>query len=265
MRSGGAFAGYLSDLNGDLKSVAASGWSSELIPEDAILKSQFPEVLAQIERDRSRITELESLFAAADVPEDDEDDSEDDDSDVLPKVVVKSLKQDKKLKGGEIRELKRTVKTMRQDLKRMGNVDTPLFASDASLLQQKIEQAEKKMRSLTDRISKIDAKLETHDALDKELKTLKTNIREAEKKKDDLVAKAREHISEPEAKSLIIERFRKLLIDRYDEYLRQYQRSLIAAVENLWDKYAVTAKDILSDRDRSAEELDRYLVELGYE
>lgn len=261
----GAFAGYLSDLNGDLKSVAASGWSAELIPEDDILKSQFPEVLDQIERDQSRITELENLFAAADVPEDDESDSEDDGSGALPKKVVKLLKQDKKHLNGEVRELKRAVKVMKQDLKRMANVDTPQFASDARQLRHKIEQSEKKMLSLSDSIIDIDTRLETHNALDKELKTLKTNIREAERKKDDLITKAREKISEPEAKALVIERFRTLLMNRYDEYLRQYHRGLIAAIENLWDKYAVTAKDIHSEREQAAEELDRYLVELGYE
>ncbi|MCD4652528.1 restriction endonuclease subunit S, partial [bacterium] len=245
--------------------VAASGWSAVLIPEDEILESQFPEVLAQIENDQERITELERRFAAADVPEDNESDPKNNARGVLPKQVVKLLKQNRKKLNGEIRQKKRIVKVMKQDLKRMNNAKAAQFISDARQLTQKIKKTEKKIQSLTDQISEIDKKLESHDALDKELKTLKINIRESERKKDDLVAKAREKISESEAKSLIIERFRTLLINRYDEYLRQYQRGLIAAIENLWDKYAVTAKDILAERDQAAKELDRDFVELGYE
>jgi type I restriction enzyme M protein len=94
---------------------------------------------------------------------------------------------------------------------------------------------------------------------------LKTNIREVEKKKDDLVAAARAKIIEDEARQLILERFKRLLNEQFDEYLRQYQRGLIAAVENLWQKYAVTMQQILAERDREAEQLDQVLVELGYE
>ena len=86
-----------------------------------------------------------------------------------------------------------------------------------------------------------------------------------EKKKDALVSAARAKINEDEAKALILERFKRLLTERFDSYLRQYQRDFIAAIENLHDKYAVTAKMILAERDQEAEKLGQFLVELGYE
>ena len=51
---------------------------------------------------------------------------------------------------------------------------------------------------------------------------------------------------------------------QFDGYLRQYQRAFIAAVENLWAKYAVTTKQILAERDRETSQLDAFLTELGY-
>jgi type I restriction enzyme M protein len=39
----------------------------------------------------------------------------------------------------------------------------------------------------------------------------------------------------------------------------------VAAVENLWGKYAVTAKQIEAERDEAAKALQDFLVELGYE
>jgi len=79
------------------------------------------------------------------------------------------------------------------------------------------------------------------------------------------IAAARAKISAKEAKQLILQRLERLLTDEFDGYLRQYQRAFIAAVENLWDKYAVTTKQILAERDREAAQLNRFLVELGYE
>lgn len=114
------------------------------------------------------------------------------------------------------------------------------------------------------RIEEIDKQLEQHSALEGELKKLKANIREAEKQKDELVAAARAKITEEEARGLILERFQRLLAEQFDSYLRQYQRAFIAAVQNIWQKYAVTTKQILADWDHEAAQLDTFLKELGY-
>jgi type I restriction enzyme M protein len=64
---------------------------------------------------------------------------------------------------------------------------------------------------------------------------------------------------------LILARFKRLLTEQFDGYLRQYQRAFIATIENLWSKYAVTTKQILAERDREAAQLNAFLKELGYE
>ena len=56
-----------------------------------------------------------------------------------------------------------------------------------------------------------------------------------------------------------------MLTERYDSYLQQHQRTFIAAIENLWDKYAVTTQQILIERDEAATQLNSFLKELGYE
>src|SRR5690606_13651917 len=62
----GAFAGWVDGLKADFKSIAASGWGPELIPDDDILASQFSEVLTEQDNARSRLAELQALFTAAD-------------------------------------------------------------------------------------------------------------------------------------------------------------------------------------------------------
>ncbi len=49
----GAFARYIDDLKADLKSIAASGWGPELIPDDDIIASQFPDILTEMEQKNS--------------------------------------------------------------------------------------------------------------------------------------------------------------------------------------------------------------------
>lgn len=76
---------------------------------------------------------------------------------------------------------------------------------------------------------------------------------------------ARLNISDDEARVIIIQRLGQVLFANYQHYLRADQRACVAAIENLWRKYAVTAKQIEAERDAAAVQLQKFLVELGYE
>lgn len=226
----GAFARYVDELKADLKSIAASGWGPELIPDDEILKSQFPEILADMETKRTRLAELAAIFSAAN----EEDYENDDDIGVLPSEQVKESKA----------KLKQTLGSMK------------LAKRDPGLGNWK--ELQKKTEAL-------EAKLAKHKALEDEAKRLKAEIRATEKKQEDLVAAAREKISRDEAKKVIMERLQKLLGETYRSYLRADQRACLSALENLHNKYAVTAKEIEAKRDKAAKKLQGFLKELGYE
>ena len=255
----GAVAAYVKSLDSDLKSIAASGWGPELIPDDEILQSQFPEVLEQIEKETARIAELEGLFATVSGGDEEEDEvGVDAENCVLPKSLVKSLKEEKKLLSGEIKDAKKQIKQMRNDAdQRSGRESNELRTESSDIESESLGKFS--------RIEEIDAQLARHVALESEMKNLKSHIRVVEKQKDTLIASARAKITEAEAKKLILARFKRLLTEQFDGYLRQYQRAFIAAVENLWSKYAVTTKQILAERDREAAQLNLFLKELGYE
>jgi type I restriction enzyme M protein len=101
--------------------------------------------------------------------------------------------------------------------------------------------------------------------LEDEVRTLRSTVKAIEGKRDELVMSARSKISVEAARGVIIERLRVTLMDIYGAYLRADQRACVRAVENLWGKYAVTAKKIEADRDAAAGQLQAFLVELGYE
>ena len=110
----------------------------------------------------------------------------------------------------------------------------------------------------------IAMRLERHKALEDEGKALKADLRAAEKKQEELVAQARAKITPDEARDVLLERFRRKLVDTYRAYLDADRRAVTAAVENLHDKYAVTVREIETARDKAAVELGAYLKALGY-
>jgi type I restriction enzyme M protein len=247
----GAYATFHNLMEADLKSVASSGWNPELIPETDILRSQFPDVLEKIETDKARINELEALFAAADEDEDAEEPS-DDEVAVLPNKIVKEIKDRRKDLNGELKTINKLIRELKKDHKSGMNV------------ADQLAKEERQAKAYDARIADIDKKLEGNAALDRELKDLKANIKATEKRKDELVAKARENITEQEAKVLILERFKQALLAEYEARLRIYVSDLTQRVENLHNKYAVKTETILILRDKAAKDLQNFLVELGY-
>jgi type I restriction enzyme M protein len=226
----GAFASYMDDLKFDFKSIAASGWGAALIPDEEILQSQFPEVLQAQEQAQTRLAELQALFAAAD-----EEDFEDiEDTGVINSEQVKVLKT-------RLKEAKAQAKLCKRDP----------GLGDANHWQQQAAQ--------------IESQLARHQALEEEAKALKATIKGIEAKREELVQSARDKISVDEARAIIAERLKKQLLETYQAYLRAEQRACIGAIENLWCKYAVTAKQIDAERDAASRQLQAFLVELGYE
>ncbi len=226
----GAFANYYQRLAADFKSIAASGWGAELIPDDEILQSQFPQVLAELEQQHARLTELQALFAAS--GEEDFEDAEG--TGVLPPDQVKDLK-------AQLKEAK---------------AQTKLAKRDTSFGDWKSHQAE---------AARLDALLAQHKKLEDEAKALRALIKSTEKNRDELVDRARQKINSNDARLVILRRLEAELMESYRQYLRADQRACVAAIENLWGKYAVTAKVLEQARDGAVSDLNKYLAELGYE
>ena len=224
----GAFARCMDELKADLKSIAASGWGPELIPDSTILESQFPEVLADMEAKVVRLAELGALFSAAD----EEDYEDNDDTGVLPGDEVRKLK-------AKLKQLKGNLKLARRD---SGKGSGRQFETEAEA---------------------VETKLARQKALEDEAWQLRADLRAMEKNRKDLVATAREKIGKDEARTAIIDGA-QLLVGTFEAICCD-QQACLAAIENLHSKYAVTAEEIERKRDEAAAKLKGYLKELGYE
>jgi len=289
----GAFANYVNLLKADFKSIAASGWGPELIPDEDILQSQFPEVLEEMAQAQNRIAELQALFAAAD----DEDFEDTEETGVMPGSEVKAKKDELKILNVEwkahLKELKSLAGNIFTEIKTAGLLPNgakkgyyctegmtqkePQFKNGERILElagqvlhssdyaDALSRAMEQGAMAWERARRIEQSLVRHKVLEDEVKSLKANLKSNETKRDDLVEKARQKISNDEARIVIVERLRQVLMNTYEAYLRADQRACIKTVENLWSKYAVTAKTIEAERDAASSQLKAFLVELGYE
>ncbi|HLF63490.1 MAG TPA: N-6 DNA methylase [Saprospiraceae bacterium] len=306
----GSFASYWNSITNDIKSVDASGWNAELIPDDEILESQFPEVLKELKENEARRDELQAQFDEVNELEDDvwnEEDYQVWRSKELNeyKETLKELKGERKEADKESKNLQKRVKAYESALKKQTASKKKLekqFEKDLKKSQkEKNEESIIELESIYERnnqnlISEIDnckneidglkaeagkyiaevldydtridadeIRIAKHTELEEELKVCKRKIKEINDRKQDLVDKARLLITPQEAKELIMARWLKTLLETVNGYLQSYQRQLLQAVENLWDKYTIPLHSILHTREQETELLNSFLVELGYE
>jgi len=261
-QSRGALAAYWNELKTDLKSVAASGWNAELIPDDEILESQFAEVLQELRANQARKEELEALFA--EVNELEEDAWQEEEYEVWPAKALKEHKAGLKALKGELREAKKEYRNLQKRIKANEKAGG-LFTNDAETLKAEAAKMETQLSQLEAQIAADEGRIARHTALEDELKECKKVIRQIKERKQNLVDQARRLITPEEAKALILNRWNRILHQTINGYLQTHSRHLLLALENLHSKYTTPLHHILQERKKETELLNSFLMELGYE
>lgn len=268
----GSFAQYIEDLKYDFKSVAASAWKAELIPDDEILESQFPEVLASYRNALARRDELEALFET--VNELEEGEWNEEDYEAIPKkqiaeikAQIKSNTKQKNILAKELAKIAKQIKAYQKDIdaKKPKPEKVEIAKEQITILSNKSVELANEIEPYEASITADTESIKKHVALEDELKKCRTEVKELEHYKATLVEEARAKISVEEAKALIIKRWERTLHTVIDGYQEIHTRNLIQSIEELFEKYTTTLDDVLNSREKETLLLNNFLMELGYE
>lgn len=246
----GSFAHFSDSLKSDFRSVQSSGWTAELIPDDELIENEFPDVLEDLTWNECRRDELEAKFA--EIAEMDPEEWDAEQYEVMPKAIISEIKNEIKELKAQKRELSKQQKALEKRRKAGADVAKEMARCSADIAE------------LDSRIAEKESGIARHVELENELKDHRGKIREIELSKEALADKAREQISDEDARKLITKRWLAILHDNIAVYLEAHARHLQQCVELLHDKYSVTLYDMLVERDEATKELNGYLKELGY-
>ena len=273
----GAIAQFFTDLKYDFMSVKSSGWNAELIPEDEILESQFPEVLKELRENEARRDQIQTLFDEVNEIENTEgwnpDEFDVDSAEVLPKKIISNLNKEINENKATASEINKEIKQIEKRIKAYNKIlkmkkYTQEEKDDAqyniNLLSEQIQNKQSEMAPYQNIVDELSKKIQTHKDIEEELKECRKKIKTITQTKDEFVEKAREKITDEEAEELIIARWNRQLHLIVDAYIEEFARNLQLDIEHIYEKYTVTLKDILSDRDKVTADLNKYLKELGY-
>ena len=259
-KSAGVFVNWWQQIRFDLKTIVSTGWHHSLIPDDYLIAEYFQAEADTIGALEATIAEAQGeLTEAVETAQEVSGYEPDEDKKVSAAVIKKALKaliddlrdsagasarkelknltdQDKAIKAIEkrIKDARATFKKRPQSWSLTSNSSASGRRVQAET-QALIAQADDRLAGLD---PKKNADKKTITALNKDKEALSARVAQV-----DAVFKAiGGQISDADARRLILKKIYDIARAELDRYLNEENRVLVRAVENLWEKYAVSRR-----------------------
>jgi type I restriction enzyme M protein len=227
----------------------------------------LPDYLEEIANAEATIAELEQQKEAFEQGEDEEEGEAEAEEEGEAVNVVKELENRRKQLKASIKESQQRIKWLKRGasvkdgesiaaLKKLGK--------DTTVLEQELAELELGIAPVEAEIAEIEAKLEPYNEIKKQLSEAKGTLRRLKEQLIDRLKKKRQALTEADCQETVLAIFKEGLRSELERYVVAHRQQVIAAIENWWDKYRVTLRDIEAERDAAAEQLDEFLKGLGY-
>jgi type I restriction enzyme M protein len=286
-QAAGVFVNWWQQIRYDLKTIVATGWHHSLIPDDDLIAAFFQAEADAIEALEARIGEAQGELAeavetaqevAAYEPEEDEKGPAQIGAAVIKKAL-KALIDDLKDSVGEsarkelaaLRAQDKTIKALEQRIKdAKADLKAKTDGLQVKLQLKRIggEEYKAESRELLEQVEAQMAKLDpgrkadkrAFNALSKDKAALRARMAEV----DGLLEAIGGPLIADQARGLILAKLYRIASTELNRYLNAEKRALIAVVENLWDKYARSSRQLEASRAETLATLDGFLERLGY-
>lgn len=293
----GVFVNWWTNIKYDLRTIYYLGWSAGLIPDNMIIERYFIAEQTELDKLEQERTEWENSLAeiieGVDFEEEEETETEGEETEsngkkktaaTVKKYLTDQIKQLKKNPAMDVeqQEFETTVANIKDAVDKI-KVLKLKFAEGSKLLATKIEMKRYGNDELKayyiEQINLVQTELDK--LLIQPIPIAKKEKATYNKQKnlhfanlallgvklanaDTILDSIGGIMNEEECRELILEKHHRLIGTELERYLGAEKRQIVSLIDNLWDKYAVSHKTILSYRDNTFAILNQFLTELKY-
>lgn len=281
----GVFVNWWTNIKYDLKTISSIGWVPSLVPREYFIETYFQAEEQAIQATENLIAEKESsLQETIEAVEYEAEEDEEITAKVIKDYLTAQIKTLAEQEGGEaehlaLKELLDTIKSQESEIKEAKNklkeqkadlekkIEFKMYGVDdeKAELSNLLEQNRKRLAELEAQGEPADKKAKTAHV--KTIKSLKADNAKIEARLnglDDFLSSIGGVITSEECKQLILQKHNQLVQHELAKYLNSEKRKLIVGIENLWDKYAVSANLSEQKRADTLNTLKLTLTELDY-
>ncbi|MBL7174433.1 MAG: N-6 DNA methylase [Desulfobacteraceae bacterium] len=237
------------------------------LSDDPLVTRLIPDYLDKLEQARQDIVRLEQekeAFESGEFSNEAEDD--------IPGEEGERPNYAKEMKA-RITELKNEIKKDKQQIniltgspRKKGSMkfhqdrgdDTAELKAQLKALIEKVEPVETK-------IYEMEQELQPYMEITSQLKEAKKQLKELQKKFIKRLHEACDALSDDGYCDLVLDILNEKLAGHLDSYVTAHRQEVIATVENWWNKYRATMRDIEGEREDAVMALSEFSRELGYD
>lgn len=282
-KSAGVFVNWWQQIRYDLKTVVSTGWHHSLIPDSYLIAAYFQQEADGLALLEAKLSEAqgelsEGVEAAQEAVGYEPEEDETVNATTIKKALKEALddlessqgasatKERELLKSHDktIATLEKTIKEVKATLKVLGDeLEFKILlkrqgADDVKAESQQLLATIKAQLATLSEAKKDEKKQIT--ALRKDQAALTARIQRA----DQVLTEIGGQLTVDQAKKLILKKLHDLATAELHRYLNAEKRQLIAALENLWNKYAVSSQALEDERSKTLKTLGAFMAGLGY-
>ena len=282
-KSAGVFVNWWQRIRYDLKTVVSTGWHHSLIPDSYLIAAYFQTEADGLTLLEAKLSEAqgelaEAVEAAQEAVAYEPEEDETVNAATIKKVLKEALddlqgsqgasasKERDLLKGHDkaIATLEKTIKEVKAKFKDLSDeLDFKILikrqgADEVKAESQQLLVTVNTQLAMLNEANKEEKKQIT--ALRKDQAALTARIQRA----DQVLADIGGQLTDEQAKTLILQKLHDLATAELQRYLNAEKRQLVAALENLWNKYAVSSKALEDERSKTLTSLNAFMAGLGY-
>lgn len=282
-KSAGVFVNWWQQIRYELKTIVNTGWHHSLIPDEYLVATFFQTEADEIEKLEIKINEAQGDLAETVETAQEVADYEPEENETVTAALIKGVLKEliKDLENSSSASASRELSSLAAQENAINAVEKRIRETRYMLktknneldlkLRLKRLGSEKFIAENEEQIHQIDTQLEK---LDKNNKADRRKVNALNKDKNVLQARTNKtdgilkdiggRLTKGEAQQLILRKLYDLVSNELKRYLNAEKRGLVQLVGNLWDKYAVSNRELEEERTGTLLVLESTLKGLGY-
>ncbi|MCD6197211.1 MAG: N-6 DNA methylase [Deltaproteobacteria bacterium] len=238
------------------------------LADDPLVTRLIPDYLEELEQARQDIVRLEQekeAFESGEFTDEVEDEPLENEGE-KPNYAKELKARIKELKN-EIKEDKKQIKTLSGSIRKKGSIKYYQDKGDDTLtaaLEAQLKALAEKVKPVENKIRELEQELQPYSEITGQLKGAKKQFKELQKRFIKRLHEAREALSDDDCRDIVLDILNEKLSGHLESYVTAHRQEVIATVENWWDKYRVTLRDIEGEREQTSKKLMHFEKVLGY-
>jgi len=235
------------------------------LADDPLVTRLIPDYLDEMEHARQDIARLEQEKEAFENQGNNHTEDEQPEDDGEKTNYAKELKAQIAELKNEIKEDKKTIKTLTGNKKKKSSIKFHQdMGENTTELKIQLKALMEKAEPVENKIQELEKELEPYVEITNQLKEAKKRFKELQKIFIKRLHEAHNVLSDDNCRDLVLDILNEKLSGHLESYVTAHRQEVIAAVENWWDKYRVMMSDIEITRNKAAEKIDNFFKDMNY-